>query len=63
MTHHPLTTLVGDRVVEAIEILRAHRISELPVVDAGGRPAGMLDITDLLGLVSADEVAALQEAA
>ncbi len=63
MTNHPLTTLVGERVVEAIEILRDHRISELPVVDPAGRPVGMLDITDLLGLVSADEVAALQEAA
>lgn len=63
MTNHPLTALVGERVVDAVEILRSHRISELPVVDAAGRPVGLLDITDLLGLVSAEEVAALQEAA
>ncbi len=63
MTNHPLTTVVGDRVIDAVEILRSHRISELPVVDAAGRPVGLLDITDLLGLVSAEEVAALQEAA
>jgi arabinose-5-phosphate isomerase len=63
MTNNPLTSVVGDRVVDAVEILRSHRISELPVVDAAGRPVGLLDITDLLGLVSAEEVAALQEAA
>ena len=63
MTNHPLTTSVGERVMEAIEILRTHRISELPVVDAGGRPVGLLDITDLLGLVSAEEAASLMDAA
>ena len=63
MTHHPLTTVVGDRVLDAVEILRSHRISELPVVDGAGCPVGLLDITDLLGLVSAEEVAALQDAA
>jgi arabinose-5-phosphate isomerase len=63
MTHHPLATTVGERVMEAIETLRVHRISELPVVDAGGRPLGLLDITDLLGLVSAEEAASLQDAA
>jgi arabinose-5-phosphate isomerase len=63
MTNHPLTTSVGERVLEAIEILRTHRISELPVVDAGGRPVGLLDITDLLGLVSAEEAASFQDAA
>jgi arabinose-5-phosphate isomerase len=63
MTNHPLTTSVGERVLDAIEILRTHRISELPVVDAGGRPVGLLDITDLLGLVSAEEAASLMDAA
>lgn len=63
MTHHPLTATVGERVMEAVETLRVHRISELPVVDAGGRPVGLLDITDLIGLVSAEEAASLQNAA
>ena len=63
MTNHPLTTSVGERVLAAIEILRTHRISELPVVDDGGRPVGLLDITDLLGLVSAEEAASLMDAA
>jgi arabinose-5-phosphate isomerase len=63
MTHRPLTTAVGERVMNAIETLRAHRISELPVVDDAGQPVGLLDITDLLGLVSAEEAASLQNAA
>ncbi len=63
MTNHPLTTSIGERIMEAIEILRTHRISELPVVDAEARPVGLLDITDLLGLVSAEEAAAFQDAA
>ena len=63
MTNHPLTTSVGERVMAAIDILRTHRVSELPVVDDGGRPVGLLDITDLLGLVSAEEAASLMDAA
>ena len=31
-------------------MLQARKFSELPVVDADGRPVGMLDITDLIGL-------------
>lgn len=63
MTHHPHATTVGERVMNAIETLRMHRISELPVIDEDGRPVGLLDITDLLGLVSAEEAASLQSAA
>jgi arabinose-5-phosphate isomerase len=32
--------------------LKDRRISELPVVDAAGRPIGMLDITDVIAAVS-----------
>ncbi len=49
MTPAPLTVPMGIRVVDAVEILRRHKISELPVVDSDGRPAGLLDITDLIG--------------
>ena len=41
------------------EILRRHRISELPVVDPAGRPVGLLDITDVIGLLPAEEAAAI----
>jgi arabinose-5-phosphate isomerase len=50
MTVRPITVPIGARVSEALEILRRRKISELPVVDAEGRPAGMLDITDLIGV-------------
>src|SRR5205085_574320 len=50
MTATPITVPVGARVAEAVELLRRFKISELPVIDGDGRPAGMLDITDLIGL-------------
>jgi len=53
MTKRP-TTIAADRLAnEALRILKELRIDELPVVDAKGRPVGMLDVQDLLkvGLV------------
>jgi arabinose-5-phosphate isomerase len=50
MTADPLTVAEGSRLLEAVEVLRGHKISELPVVDGAGRPAGLIDITDLIGL-------------
>lgn len=55
MTSHPITVPPGTRVVDAVEIMRQRKISELPVVDGLGRPAGMLDITDLIGLIPREE--------
>jgi arabinose-5-phosphate isomerase len=55
MTPNPLQVALGTRVADAVEILRRHKISELPVVTSGGEPAGLLDITDLIGLVPAEE--------
>jgi arabinose-5-phosphate isomerase len=54
MTPRPITVALGSRVAEAVEVLRRHKISELPVVDGAGRPAGLLDITDLIGVVPAE---------
>jgi arabinose-5-phosphate isomerase len=53
MTVQPITVPVGARVAEGLEILRRYKISELPVVDLDGRPVGLLDITDLIGLQTA----------
>jgi arabinose-5-phosphate isomerase len=53
MTPQPITVSVGARVAEALEVLRRRKISELPVIDANGRPVGLLDITDLIGLSAA----------
>jgi arabinose-5-phosphate isomerase len=63
MTQKPITVLEGTRVADAVDILRRHRISELPVVDSSGRPVGLLDVTDVLGLLPAEESEALGQVA
>ena len=55
MTADPITAPLGIRVGDAVELLRRHRISELPVIDGDGKPAGLLDITDLIGVNGAGE--------
>ena len=50
MTKSPVVIAPDARLGEAIDVLKSRKISELPVVDADGRPVGMLDITDLIGL-------------
>ena len=50
MTKNPVVIAPDARLGEAIDLLKARKFSELPVVDADGRPLGMLDITDLIGL-------------
>ncbi|MDB5308697.1 MAG: KpsF/GutQ family sugar-phosphate isomerase [Gemmataceae bacterium] len=50
MTKTPVVTRPAARMAEALDLLRTKKISELPVVDGDGRPVGMLDITDLIGL-------------
>ncbi|MBA4064017.1 MAG: KpsF/GutQ family sugar-phosphate isomerase [Isosphaera sp.] len=50
MTRDPAVTGPGERLGDAVDLMRGRKISELPVVDGDGRPVGMLDITDLLGL-------------
>jgi arabinose-5-phosphate isomerase len=52
MTRDPLTVPVGSRVGAALEIMRSYKISELPVVDGGNHPVGLLDVTDLIGVPS-----------
>jgi arabinose-5-phosphate isomerase len=49
MTTNPVVINPDARLGEAIELLKSRKFSELPVVDADGRPVGMLDITDLIG--------------
>ncbi len=58
MTSRPTTVLVGTRLRDAVAILETRRLSELPVVDECGRPHGLLDIVDLVGLVPSDLLAA-----
>jgi len=53
MTSRPTTVQADAFAAEAAALLRSRKIDELPVVDADGRPVGMLDVQDLLdaGLV------------
>jgi arabinose-5-phosphate isomerase len=54
MTPDPLRVAVGAPVADAVELLKVRKISELPVVDRGGRLVGLVDVTDLIGLLPAD---------
>lgn len=51
MTRNPKSVASGVKVAEAIEMLSAHNISELPVIGRGGKPLGIIDITDVVGWV------------
>ena len=48
MGRNPRTIGPEDLAITAAEILREGQIDQLPVVDAGGRPVGLLDVQDLL---------------
>jgi arabinose-5-phosphate isomerase len=50
MTRSPTTIGAGELLSVACEILSQRKISELPVVDQAGRPIGLIDITDVVGL-------------
>jgi arabinose-5-phosphate isomerase len=54
MTRDPIQVTVGSSVAEAVEIMKSRKISELPVVDRAGHPVGLIDLTDLIGLVPSD---------
>lgn len=54
MTPDPYSIPVGAMLAEAVEMMKIHKISELPVVERGGRLAGLIDVTDLIGVVPAD---------
>ena len=59
MVASPTTVPSGTRVGEAVNLLATRKFSELPVVDRTGRPVGLVDVTDVLGL----EAEATQKAA
>ncbi len=50
MTANPLTATQGSLMSEAVALMARRKISELPVVDGEGRPVGLVDITDVVGL-------------
>jgi len=50
MTRRPKRARLGDLASEALAVLNANRIDELPVVDEADRPVGIIDVQDLLGI-------------
>ena len=53
MTRAP-TTITSETILEdAVVQLTRKKISELPVVGDDGEPVGMIDITDVIGLLPA----------
>jgi arabinose-5-phosphate isomerase len=54
MTVNPKRVRVGSMLGDAVELLKKHRISELPVVDRNNHLVGLIDVTDLIGLVPAE---------
>jgi len=50
MVAKPTTVRTGLRVGDAVALLAERKFSELPVVDAEGRPIGLIDVTDVVGL-------------
>ena len=51
MTRDPLRVQVGSMMVDAVAMMAGRKISELPVVDADGKPVGLIDITDVVALL------------
>ena len=54
MTVDPKRIRVGAMLADAVELLKTHRISELPVVDRSNHLVGLIDVTDLIGLAPAE---------
>ncbi len=53
MTSQP-TTITSETLLEdAVTLLTQKKISELPVIGESGQPVGMIDITDVIGLLPA----------
>jgi arabinose-5-phosphate isomerase len=58
MMSQPTTVPSGTRVGDAVSLLAQRKFSELPVVDKNGRPIGLVDVTDVVGLKADAEVEA-----
>jgi len=50
MTRKPRTLPIDSLVRDAVRLVRERRIDEIPVVDALGRPTGLVDVQDLIAL-------------
>lgn len=50
MTRAPRALPIESLVRDAVRMVRERRIDEIPVVDAQGRPLGLIDVQDLIAL-------------
>jgi arabinose-5-phosphate isomerase len=55
MSQHPTTVALGSPLSAAVTVMAERKISELPVLDSQGKPLGLIDVTDLVALVPAEE--------
>jgi len=55
MTTDPRSIRVGELASEAVAIINKYRIDELPVVNEAGRPVGIIDVQDLLGIKTVND--------
>jgi arabinose-5-phosphate isomerase len=60
MVAKPTTVRTGLRVGDAVGLLAERKFSELPVVDTAGRPIGLIDVTDVIGLKTETPTSAMQ---
>jgi arabinose-5-phosphate isomerase len=58
MTSNPVCIELNATLGDAVAILSEKKVSELPVVDQDRKPIGLIDITDVIGLMPHDERAA-----
>jgi arabinose-5-phosphate isomerase len=50
MTPRPQHLTVDDLVRDAVRLVRERRVDEIPVLDAQGRPVGLVDVQDLISM-------------
>jgi len=56
MTRNPKCVRQGELASRALAVMNEHRLDELPVVDEQGRPVGIIDVQDLLGVKTVNDV-------
>ena len=50
MTKHPKHLTTDDLVRDAVALTRERRLDEIPVLDADGKPVGLVDVQDLIAM-------------
>lgn len=50
MTRHPTMLTVDSLVRDAVQLVQAKRLDEIPVVDRDGKPVGLVDVQDLIAM-------------